>query len=111
MINMFGYVALAGGTTMTNAKEELLEHVDNDEVSYIKIVTQLEYGADPVEIKGTLEEVLPLLDFVYEDEHGGQHLFGYIWYTDGTWSSREYDGSEWWEFHKCPDKSISVYPY
>ena len=36
--------------------------------------------------------------------YGGQELFGTIWYEDGTWSDRgEYDGSEWWNYNKCPD--------
>jgi len=40
----------------------------------------------------------------YSNGYGGQELFGTIWYTDGTWSSRgEYDGSEWWEHNKCPE--------
>jgi hypothetical protein len=43
------------------------------------------------------------LDFEYSSGYGGQNLFGTIWYTDGTWSSRgEYDGSEWWEYNICP---------
>lgn len=40
---------------------------------------------------------------------GVQELHGYIWYNDGTWSSRaEYDGSEWWEHNVCPDFNIEV---
>jgi hypothetical protein len=39
----------------------------------------------------------------YDDGYGGQELYGTIWYTDGTWSTRgEYDGSEWWEHHEVP---------
>ncbi|HGB3193993.1 TPA: hypothetical protein ACIVAT_000644 [Salmonella enterica subsp. enterica serovar Waycross] len=40
----------------------------------------------------------------YDNGYGGQNLFGTIWYSDGTWSSRgEYDGSEWWEHNKRPE--------
>jgi hypothetical protein len=43
------------------------------------------------------------IDREYDAGYGGQQLFGTIWYQDGTWSSRgEYDGSEWWDWHKCP---------
>ena len=43
------------------------------------------------------------IDREYDSGYGGQELFGFIWYEDGTWSSRgEYDGSEWWDWHKCP---------
>jgi len=41
---------------------------------------------------------------LYDSGYGGQEVFGTIWYVDGTWSDRgEYDGSEWYEYHKCPD--------
>lgn len=44
------------------------------------------------------------LDFEYDDGFGSQKLFGTIWFEDGTWADRgEYDGSEWWEYHKCPE--------
>lgn len=40
----------------------------------------------------------------YDSGYGCQEVFGTIWYTDGTWSSRgEYDGSEWWEHNKRPE--------
>jgi len=46
------------------------------------------------------------LDFEYDDGFGGQELFGFIWYTDGSWSERgEYDGSEWWEYKYSPEIS------
>lgn len=54
-------------------------------------------------IAGTLEEVLPQLDFEYDNGYGCQQLSGLVWYEDGTWSERgAYDGSEWWERKKCP---------
>lgn len=47
---------------------------------------------------------LKKLDFEYDNGYGGQFLFGTIWLKDGTWFTRgEYDGSEWWEYHSCPE--------
>ena len=47
---------------------------------------------------------LKSLDFEYNNGYGTQHLYGTIWLHDGTWFSRwEYDGSEGWEHHKCPE--------
>ena len=51
---------------------------------------------------------LKALNFEYNNGYGGQELYGYIWYNDGTWSERhEYDGSECWVYKKCP--SFQVY--
>lgn len=48
-------------------------------------------------------EFLEAINRDYDSGYGGQNLYGFIWYKNGTWSSRgEYDGSEWWEFNKCP---------
>ncbi len=54
--------------------------------------------------KQDYEDFLKSLDFEYNNGYGGQELYGTIWYSDGTYSDRgEYDGSEWWEHHKCPE--------
>ena len=46
---------------------------------------------------------LQSLDFVYDAGFGAQELYGIIWYTDGTWSTRyEYDGSEEWRKRQVP---------
>lgn len=51
------------------------------------------------------------LDFTYNNGFGGQELDGQIWFKDGTWADRgEYDGSEWWEYHKCPQVPTFLYP-
>jgi len=43
------------------------------------------------------------VDFGYDEGYGAQYVFGYIWLTNGVWMDRgEYDGSEWWEWHKYP---------
>jgi hypothetical protein len=50
------------------------------------------------------ENFLKAIDYEYDSGYGGQEVFGYIWYKDGTWSERgEYDGSEWWEYKSCPE--------
>jgi hypothetical protein len=52
------------------------------------------------------------LDFTYDNGYGGQVLDGKIWFKDGTWADRgEYDGSEWWEYHKCPGIPAFLYPF
>jgi len=88
-----------------NARKELLKHVTDTgrEVRYVHVILGSEYSCRRMTVRGTLPEVLPLLDFEYDNGYGGQELFGNVWYTDGTWSERgEYDGSEWWEHKVCP---------
>lgn len=51
-----------------------------------------------------LASFLESLDFEYDAGYGSQELFGTVWLEDGTWLTRgEYDGSEWWEYHKLPE--------
>ena len=92
-----------------NAKEEFIKHITGKEVAFVSIAFHEYYTYDLIIVKGKLEEVLPLLDFYCDNSFGGQDLFGYIWYTDGTWSERgEYDGSEWWEYKKSPEQDIDI---
>ena len=94
---------------MANAKHELLNHIEEREVEYVKIAVCIGYDEPCKRIQGTLEQVLPLLDFEYDSGYGIQQLDGYIWYADGTWSVRgEYDGSEWWEHIVRPSKDIKL---
>ncbi len=95
---------------MVNAQKELLDHVKDREVELVKIVYREYYSrSNPLRIEGALAEVLPMLNFEYDSGYGGQELFGYIWYTDGTWSERdEYDGSEWWNHQVMPDKDKTI---
>ena len=91
-----------------NAKKELLEHIKDREVKYVQIKYMIDWDTN-IMIEGTLEEVLPQLDFRYDDGFGGQELFGIIWYNDGSWSDRgEYDGSEWWQYQKCPPLPVRI---
>ena len=94
---------------MTNAKKEILNEIGNKDVELIRIVFGCSYGDHPQKnIEGGIE-VIECLDFEYDSGYGGQELFGYIWYKDGTWSERgEYDGSEWWEHKERPALDVSI---
>jgi hypothetical protein len=98
---------------MANAKEEFLGHNRNRKVLCATIFYRdcweyntpgskhdLSVNYTPKEYDAFIES----LDFEYDSGYGGQELFGTIWYEDGTWSDRgEYDGSEWWDYHSCPE--------
>ena len=100
----------------TNAKQEFLYHISNKSpVICAQIQKGDDYGDDEEIIERTFilttgytpqdwNDFLAKLDFMYDSGYGGQELFATIWYEDGTWSDRgEYDGSEWYEYHKCPE--------
>lgn len=101
-----------------NVKDELLEHVGS--MDNVKEV-QLKYGRHTQRLKsaelfhlpaGYSEEVLAdflhIIDFAYNNGDGGQELFGFIRWKDGTWSSRyEYDGAEGWVHHKLPNYPLN----
>ena len=85
-----------------NAKKELIDHIGNREVKYVQVIREISYRHE-LTIEGTMDEVLPRLDFDYDSRYGRQELEGTVWYADGTWSDRvEYDGTEWWEYRECP---------
>lgn len=100
---------------MTNAKDEFLQHIH----SIVKINVTIKCAKIGV---GGVNAVLPCywnndefkeftdkINVVYNGGYGSQELFGTIWYSDGTYSSRgEYDGSEWWEYHKSPDIPLDM---
>ena len=94
---------------MVNAKEELLNEVGDKQVELVRILYNPDYRTAGKRIEGTLATVLPELDFTYDGGYGTQELFGFIWYTDGTWSERgEYDGSEWWSHKTAPPININI---
>lgn len=96
---------------MVNAREELLEHVGDREVEYVKVrYVRVCFKDDwDITIEGPLNSVLKNLDFTYDNGYGGQELFGYIWYKDGTWSERgEYDGKEWWRHIERPPLDVEI---
>lgn len=95
---------------MKNAKAEFLEHIKQRTVKCLSIQYD-DYGDKRKEYYynvetdtlSELECVLNQLNFEYDNGYGHQYIYGTIWYTDGTWSTRyEYDGSESWYHHTCP---------
>jgi hypothetical protein len=89
----------------TNAKIEFLQAVLDKakvkcaEVDFVESTFLLKVGHTQEEY----DEFLESLDFMYDSGFGGQYLFGTIWLEDGTWFTRaEYDGSEWWDYHRLP---------
>lgn len=98
---------------MSNAKQEFLNHIGKLPVLCVSIQKGDDYGDEVIERTFILttgytqqdwNDFLSKLDFMYDSGYGGQELFGIIWYADGTWSERgEYDGSEWWQYHQCPN--------
>ncbi len=97
-----------------NARQEFLEFVkDKPRVVCAKLEDVYYASDDEGEewtlyegyIDGDYERFLESIDFNYDDGYGSQHLGGTIWFEDGTFADRgEYDGSEWWEYHKAPEK-------
>lgn len=97
-----------------NAREEFLEHI-KDRPRVVCAVVEEERDWRTMDSIATLYEgyntkewetfLEALGSHDYDEGYGGQNLFGNIWYEDGTYSDRgEYDGSEWWEYHKAPPK-------
>jgi hypothetical protein len=97
-----------------NAKEEFISHTQGDVVKCAYITFGDDWGDEDYEadtyslpVGYTPEEYdvfLQSIDREYHSGYGGQELYGTIWYTSGNWSSRgEYDGSEWWDYHTCPE--------
>lgn len=93
-----------------NAKDEFLQHIH----SIVNINVTLKcarISLDTVEAKlpchwnnDEFKEFTDSIDITYYNGYGSQELFGDIWYSDGTYSSRwEYDGSEGWEYYIAPD--------
>ncbi len=98
-----------------NAKKELLDLLEEVIVDIhcakVLLHTRYVHGDESKEVllkvdhtPEELDEFLDGLDFDYDNGYGGQELFGTIWFVDGTYATRgEYDGSEWWEHHTCPE--------
>lgn len=97
---------------MSNAKTEFSEFVEDkpkvicallEDVYYVhheKKSWLLKVGYSEQDYKDFLEAI----NFKYDDGYGSQQLGGTIWFKDGTYADRgEYDGSEWWEYHKTPE--------
>lgn len=95
-----------------NAKKEFLEVTNKDDI-LCAIIGNCSYWLEEkaedfiLPINYTEEQYnhfLDQLDFNYNSGYGSQELEGIIWYKNGSWFERgEYDGSEWWEYKKCPE--------
>ena len=104
--------------SLTNIKQELLEHVGD--ISSVKAV-QLKLEQRTANLRSVqlfhlpehyseedLAYFLRDIDTMYDDGYGWQELFGFIWWKDGTWSSRyEYDGKECWVHNEVPTYPLS----
>lgn len=97
---------------MINAKDELIKAVVA--VSRIKCATisynpRYDSTYSPINLrlghsKHELNTFLSSIDFEYDNGYGCQELCGTVWLNDNTWLERgEYDGSEWWDHHVCPN--------
>ena len=76
---------------------EFWENTDDRKFSLTTGYTEDEYN-----------QFLSDIDKTYNNGYGSQQLDGIIWYEDGTWTifpatRGEYDGSEWWDYHICPN--------
>lgn len=93
-----------------NAKKEFLAEVHGKTVrcAYVERGTggaidsafalDLDYTPDEYAL------FLESLDFTYNAHFGEQEIFGTIWYTDNTWSTRvAYHASEEWLHKKPPE--------
>jgi hypothetical protein len=92
-----------------NAKEEFLKHTQSKTVKCARIQIEDYPWANlmPEYTPEDFDAFLASINVKYNDGYGTQELCGTIWYADGTWSTRwEYDGSEGWEYHKCPEISF-----
>ena len=94
-----------------NAQHEFIQHIQSRQILCAEITNGGPYDENIKKFILTtgyssieFQKFLKSLDFEYDGGYGGQEIYGIIWYTDNTWSSRgEYDGSEWWEYNKCPE--------
>lgn len=97
-----------------NAKLELLSFLENcdinlEDIVCAKIHSEINYSEHKhyfLKKNHTKEELnfwLDSLDFKYDSGYGSQKLFGTIWLKDSQWLTREYDGSEWWEYNRFPE--------
>lgn len=92
-------------------KQDLLDHVKEREIKCATISKlNSEWGRSPLSdlsigySKEEYDLFIESLDIQFHSGYGTQEVYGFIWYKDGTWSSRgEYDGSEWWEYNECPE--------
>ncbi len=89
-------------------RNEFMKDVDNDEV-YEPVTTEFIIhtyeGVKPKSYdKHRADTIAEMGNCMYYDGFGGQELFGTVWMDNGEWITRgEYDGSEWWDYHRVPE--------
>lgn len=90
---------------------EELEDFPEKEIAWARITTEgvLNHDNDEVYIlhpnytQDDKDNFFSSLNFEYDNGYGFQEIDGVIVFTDNSWMMRrEYDGSEWWEYNKCP---------
>ena len=93
---------------MKNAKEEFLRAIEDETLICAKIGKEKSYDEKiwyilkPRFTKKAFKEFLNNIDFNYDSGFGCQQLYGIILFKDSYSDRGEYDGSEWWEYHKIP---------
>lgn len=103
--------------SIINCKDEFLQHTMGKNIVCATLTHSDEcdtsYNLPVGYTSEQLQQFLAATDFQYDVGYGSQYLYGTIWYTDGTWSSRgEYDGSECWEHNVrpvIPEELVSNY--
>lgn len=105
------------GLTMDNIKccdiWKFIDYGDEDNNYQDKVVPFIIYTYDDVKPALYDEEyeylrreatIAEMGKHTYDSGYGGQELFGCVWMDNGEWITRgEYDGSEWWEYHRVPE--------
>jgi len=93
VIRLVDYKEKYGETSLSCSIENFQDHLDCCPIQGMHIPTS-----------GPAYNLRKKLNVEYDSGYGGQQLFGTIWMVDGTWWTRgEYDGSEWWQHHECPE--------
>jgi hypothetical protein len=96
---------------MINAKDELIEFIDDVPSLVIAAVVRYHHNGDDENTPNvealygkdhSWQEFQRKMNFTYDNGFGSQKLFGVIWFEDGTYADRsEYDGAEEW-LHRFP---------
>lgn len=82
-----------------------LEDIDYWWVGWYDEENQCIFNSDSIEI---MKKFLQDKYAYYDNWWGSQELYWEIVFKDKTWLERgEYDGSEWWEYKKCPERRLS----
>jgi hypothetical protein len=94
---------------MTNAKKEFLAKVTKTTATVLWARFETETKAlialnpDYASNKEDWDYFLAQLDYDYNSGLGGEHTYGVIMFSDGSWAEREeYDGSSHWAMRVKP---------